>query len=88
MFWSLGWRIYAVNLIIRFYFNSFLFIYFFSLVDLGEENDTKLKMPAEIEAAKQASGGQETVEVAIMVTTEMAEQAGEKLTKVNTKEEY
>ncbi|UJR16391.1 hypothetical protein I4U23_003294 [Adineta vaga] len=50
---------------------------FMRLVDLGEENETKLKMPAEIEADKQAAGGKETVEAAEMVTTEMAENAGE-----------
>jgi hypothetical protein len=51
---------------------------------LGEENETKLKMPAEIEADKQASGGRETVEASKMATTEMAENAGEKPTIVST----
>jgi len=51
---------------------------------LGEENETKLKMPAEIEADKQASGGRETVEASKMTTTEMAENAGENPTKVST----
>ena len=83
MFWSLGWWIYAVNLIIRFDLN--LFLLFFSLVDLGEENETKLKMPAELEAARQAAGGKETVEAAKLVTTEMAEQAGERPTRVSNK---
>jgi hypothetical protein len=59
--------------------------YFFSLVDLGEENDTKLKMPDEIEADKAAAGGKETVEASKMATTEMAENAGEHPTKVNIK---
>jgi hypothetical protein len=51
---------------------------------LGEENNTKLKMPAEIEADKAAAGGKETVEASKMATTEMAENAGEKPTKVST----
>jgi hypothetical protein len=55
---------------------------------LGQENVTKLKMPDEIEADKQAAGGKETVEAAKMATTEMAENAGEKPTKVSTKLEY
>ncbi|CAF1232646.1 unnamed protein product, partial [Didymodactylos carnosus] len=50
---------------------------FMRLVDLGPDNETTLKMPEEIEAEKQASG-KETVEAARMVTTEMAEKAGEK----------
>jgi hypothetical protein len=58
---------------------------FFSLVDLGDENDTKLKMPAELEADKRAAGGKETVEASKMATTEMAENAGETPTKVNIK---
>jgi len=52
---------------------------------LGEENDTKLKMPAELEADKQAAGGRETVEASKMATTEMAENAGESPTKVSKK---
>lgn len=51
-------------------------------MDLGEENETKLKMPGEIEADKQAAGGKETVEAAKMTTTEMAENAGEQPAKV------
>jgi hypothetical protein len=58
---------------------------FLSLVDLGEENVTKLKMPDEIEADKRAAGGRETVEAAKMATTEMAENAGEHPIKVSTK---
>ncbi|CAF4056400.1 unnamed protein product [Rotaria sp. Silwood2] len=54
---------------------------FMRLVDLGEENDTQLKMPFEIEAEKQASGGKETAEAAQITTTEMAENAGEKPVK-------
>ncbi|CAF0891625.1 unnamed protein product [Adineta steineri] len=50
---------------------------FMRLVDLGEENVTKLKMPEEIEADKRAAGGKETVEASKMATTEMAENAGE-----------
>jgi hypothetical protein len=45
---------------------------------------TKLKMPAEIAADKEASG-KETVEAAAMATTEMAEKAGENPTKVRQK---
>jgi len=52
---------------------------------LGEENETKLKMPSEIEADKEASGGRATVEAAQMTTTEMAENAGESPTIVSTK---
>ncbi len=52
---------------------------------MGEENDTKLKMPAELEADKQAAGGRETVEASKMATTEMAENAGESPTKVSKK---
>lgn len=52
---------------------------------MGEENETKLKMPSEIEADKEASGGRETVEAAQMTTTEMAENAGESPTIVSTK---
>ncbi len=59
--------------------------FFFSLVDLGEENVTKLKMPAEIEADRQAADGRETVEAAEMAATKMAEKAGESPTKVSTK---
>ncbi|CAF1153090.1 unnamed protein product [Adineta ricciae] len=54
---------------------------FMRLVDLGEENETKLKLPGEIEADKRAADGKETVEAAEMTTTEMAENAGEKPTK-------
>jgi hypothetical protein len=54
----------------------------FSLVDLGEENDRNLKMPAEIAAEKEAAGGTEVVEAAEKTTTQMAEQAGEKPSKV------
>ncbi|CAF1019078.1 unnamed protein product [Rotaria sordida] len=54
---------------------------FMRLVDLGEDNDTRLKMPSEIEAENQASGGKETVEAAQVTTTEMAEKAGEKPAK-------
>ena len=62
-----------------------MFRFCLSLVDLGEENMTKLKMPEEIEAEKRAAGGRETVEAAKMATTEMAENAGEHPTKVSTK---
>lgn len=57
----------------------------FSLIDLGEENVTELKMPSEIEADKQAVGGKETVEAAKKATTEMAENAGESPVKVSIK---
>jgi hypothetical protein len=50
---------------------------------LGEENDTKLKMPGELEADKQAAGGKETVEASKMAATEMAENAGEHPAKVS-----
>jgi hypothetical protein len=50
---------------------------------LGEENDRDLKMPAEIAAEKEAAGGTEVVETAEKTTVQMAEQAGEKVTKVN-----
>lgn len=53
------------------------------LVDLGEDNVTTLKMPAELEADKRAAGGKETVEAAKMATTEMAENAGESPVKVS-----
>lgn len=56
----------------------------FSLVDLGEDNDTRLKMPAELEADRQAAGGKETVEAARKTTTEMAEQHGEQPAKVDS----
>lgn len=52
------------------------------MVDLGEENDRNLKMPSEIAEEKAAAGGTETVESAVKATTLMAEQAGEKPTKV------
>ncbi len=64
---------------------SNLFFLIFSLVDLGEENDRNLKMPSEIAADKVAAGGTETVEAAEKATTEMAEQAGEIVHKVNIK---
>ncbi|CAF3414576.1 unnamed protein product [Rotaria sp. Silwood1] len=51
------------------------------LVDLGDDNDTQLKMPGQIEAENQAAGGKETVEAAQVTTTAMAEQAGEKPAK-------
>lgn len=51
-------------------------------MDLGEDNDTRLKMPAELEADRRAAGGKETVEAAKKATTEMAEQHGEQPTKV------
>jgi hypothetical protein len=50
---------------------------------LGEENDTRLKMPGELEADKQAAGGKETVEASKMAATEMAENAGEHPAKVS-----
>lgn len=53
-----------------------------SLVDLGEDNVTKLKTPDEIEADKRAAGGKETVEASKMAATEMAENAGEEPAKV------
>lgn len=62
----------------------FRFIFIFSLVDLGEDNDRTLKPPGEIEAEKAASGGKETVENAEKVTTEMAEKAGESPRKVKS----
>ena len=55
----------------------------FRLVDLGEDNDRNLKMPAEIAAERAAAGGTETVETAEKVTTQMAEEAGERPVKVN-----
>lgn len=60
-----------------------IMVYFFSLVDLGEDNITKLKLADEIEAERQASGGKETVEAAEAATIMMAEKAGEKPTKVS-----
>lgn len=54
----------------------------FSLVDLGEDNDKSLKMPSEIAAERAAAGGIEVVETAEKTTVQMAEQAGEKPTKV------
>jgi hypothetical protein len=65
-------------------FDTISTIYFliFSLVDLGEENDRTLKMPAEI-AADKAETGIEVVETAEKTTVQMAEQAGERQTKVN-----
>ncbi|CAF1516160.1 unnamed protein product, partial [Didymodactylos carnosus] len=50
---------------------------FMRLVDLGPDNETELKMPDQLEAEKQASG-KETVEASRMITTKMAEKAGEK----------
>ena len=52
---------------------------------MGDENDRNLKMSEEIAAEKAAAGGTEVVETAEKATTEMAEQAGEKPTKVNRK---
>lgn len=57
------------------------------LVDLGEENDRTLKMPAELAAEREAAGGKEMVETAEKATTQMAEEAGEKPTKVNRLDE-
>ena len=59
-----------------------LIFIFFSLVDLGEENDRNLKMPSEI-AADKAASGTEVVETAEMTTVQIAEQAGEKPVKVS-----
>lgn len=64
-------------------YDCFFSCLIFSLVDLGEDNDRNLKMPSEIAADKAAAGGTETVETAQKATTQMAEQAGEKPTKVN-----
>lgn len=54
----------------------------FSLVDLGEDNDRNLKMPAQI-AAEMAATDREPVETAEKATVEMAEHAGEPVAKVN-----
>ncbi|CAF4534951.1 unnamed protein product, partial [Didymodactylos carnosus] len=45
--------------------------------DLVPDNETQLKMPDQLEAEKQASG-KGTVEASRMITTKMAEKAGEK----------
>ncbi len=50
---------------------------------MGEDNDRDLKMPSQIAAEKAAAGGTEMVETAEKVTTQMAEEAGERPVKVN-----
>ncbi|CAF0944426.1 unnamed protein product [Didymodactylos carnosus] len=46
------------------------------LVDLGSQNQTKLKLPDEIQSDLIESGGRETVEAGRKVATEMAENSG------------
>lgn len=62
----------------------------FRIVDLGEDNDRRLKSPEELQAerAAAAAGRKETVEAAEMVTTEMAENAGENPPKVGIEKTF
>ncbi|CAF3855329.1 unnamed protein product [Rotaria magnacalcarata] len=54
---------------------------FMRLTDLGEDNIKKLKMPIEIQAERQASGGQELGEQVPMTTPQMAARAGARAAK-------
>ncbi|CAF3838256.1 unnamed protein product [Rotaria magnacalcarata] len=57
---------------------------FMRLTDLGEDNIKKLKMPIEIQAERQASGGQELGEQVPMTTPQMAARAGARAAKFSS----
>ncbi|CAF5029158.1 unnamed protein product, partial [Rotaria sp. Silwood1] len=56
---------------------SFRFRFIASRVDVNNAYGTTLKLPSDIAAENKPSAGTETIEAVQMVTTKMAEQAGE-----------